>query len=172
MRLRSLLPALLLGLLAVMSPARLSLADDANDKAVFTQLYAEMRDVMDRRDRAEIKALFDADFVSIDMTDSRQTADQVIDALVAMPPNATAQRQTDVLAVSIDGDTATVRQRYHAAFSGKDNQGKPLPIEVDTVSTDIWSRKGEAWHIRQTRTDEMKVTRDGKVVLDFARPQP
>lgn len=157
---RSLLALILLGL-TLAAPAR---ADEAADKAAFQQLYAGLHAANISRDKAKMKALLTADFQSIDLKDARMTADQMIDLILASPKPTPAAEQgpgTEVLSVTIAGEQAEVKQRYHLTGSRKSSDGVAHAMDMMARSRDIWVLKDGQWLLKETRTDEMELKADG-----------
>lgn len=159
---RSLLALILFALaLALAAPAH---ADEAADKAIFQQLYAGLHEANDSRDASKIKALLTGDFQSIDLKDARMTADQMIGLILASPKPVASAGQgpgTEVLSVTITGEQAEVKQRYHLTGTRKSSDGVSHAMDMMARSRDVWVRQNGQWLLKETRTDEMELKADG-----------
>jgi hypothetical protein len=167
MRRRHILSIALLASLASPVPVK---AGDAENIALFQGLYEKAHAIYQAKDRAAIRALFDDSFVSIDISDTRRTADQVVDAILKIPSDASKDRRTTVTAVTITGDTAEVHQQYHITQEKVDSSGSKHVMVVDAKSRDIWMSHGGTWRIKETRSDAVDLSIDGTVVAHKVRP--
>lgn len=167
MQRRSLLGLVLLAGIAASAPAH---AGDAENIALFQGIYDKAHATYLSKDRAAIKAMFDDAFVSIDIKDTRRTADQVIDAILQIPAEVSKDRHTTVTAVAITGDTAVVQQQYHMTQEKPDASGAKHVMVVDAKSRDIWVSRDGAWRIKENRADAVDLSIDGTVVAHKLRP--
>jgi hypothetical protein len=143
---------------------------DAPDKATFAQRYEDMRLASEARDRAAMMANFADGFVSIDLRDARMTAAQIVDAILGAPKDPTRNGSTEILSVTMDGDTATVSQVYRTKTVKKSSDGVVHNLDIMARSQDVWVMKDGVWLLRESRTDEMGLAADGRKIAHEVRP--
>jgi ketosteroid isomerase-like protein len=148
------------------------IAGEAAEKAAFESLYAKFKKAVRDQDTAAVLAMLDTDFVSIEISDARKNADQMLSEISSIPKNPRKESQTDVLSVEITGDFAHVTQRYHMRAPRPGADGKEQVFEVTALSTDTWERHGGDWLLQETRTDEIEMLMDGKELVHTVRPSP
>jgi ketosteroid isomerase-like protein len=161
--------AVLLALLSVMPCAAAETAAESALRSVLEGRYAAMKAAMAARDRQAIAALLAPDFVSVDLSGRSESAEQMLPKLAGMPDDPNKVSETTLLSVKLDGDVATVSQRYHMTTTKVDEKGVRHPVEIVTVSTDTWVRSGDTWRLQRTVTDQIDYTVDGRSVAHKVR---
>lgn len=158
---RSLLTLLLASLSAVPG-ATAQTAAESPLKTVLEGRYAAMKTAIDAKDRQAVAAFLAPDFTSIDVAGKSLTAEQMLDQFAKSPKDPNRVSQTTVESVKLDGDVATVSQRYHMSSAKITADGSRHPTELETLSTDTWVRSGDTWLLKKTVTEELDYSVDGK----------
>ena len=166
---KSLLTVLLASLAAVQG-AVAQTAAESSLKSVLEGRYAALKTAIDARDRQALAALLAPDFVSVDISGKSQAAEQMLTQLAALPKDPNRASETTLVSVKLDGDVATVSQRYHMTSAKVTSDGSRHPTELETLSTDTWVRSGDTWLLRKTATDELDYSVDGKRMPHKVRP--
>lgn len=146
-------------------------ADEAADKAMFSMRYDELHHATDARDQKTMETIFANDFVSVDLKDVSSPRDKLIAAIMASPKDPTRKGETKVLSAKIEGDKATVYQRFHMTTQQPDAAGKKHDVEVTSEATDSWANRGGNWVLVQTRTDLLDMIIDGQPFVHKQRPK-
>jgi len=154
---------LLLALLSASSGLNAQAAD-GQLKTAFQERYGAMKAAMASRDPKAIGALLAPDFQSVDVDGHAQNPEQMIQQVVASPQDPNRVSDTTVLSVEQQGDTATVKQRYHMTTSRSREGQPPQVIEISTTSTDTWLLSKGVWLLQRTQTDEIELKVNGNVV--------
>ncbi len=147
-------------------------ADEAADKAMFAMRYDELHQATDARDQKTMEAIFAPDFVSVDLKDVKSPRDKLIAAIMASPKDPTRKGETKVLSAKVDGDSATVFQRFHLTSQQPDASGVKHDVEVTSEATDTWAKRDGNWVLVQNRTDLLDMTIDGQPFVHRVRPKP
>jgi Domain of unknown function (DUF4440) len=100
-----------------------------------------------------------------------QTAEQMLAQFAASPKDPNRVSETTLVSVKLNGDVATVSQRYHMASAKVTSDGSRHPTELETLSTDTWVRSGGTWLLKKTVTEELDYSVDGKRMPHKVRPQ-
>lgn len=166
---RSLLTVLLASLSAIQCAVAQPAAESAL-KSVLEGRYAALKAAIDARDRQALAALLAPDFASVDVAGKSATAEQMLTQLAASPKDPNRVSETTLLSVKLNGDVATVSQRYHMTSAKVASDGSRHPSELETLSTDTWVRSGDTWLLKKTATDELDYSVDGKKMPHKVRP--
>jgi hypothetical protein len=137
----------------------------------FTSLYKTLKNAIADQNKDGVAALLDSDFVSIEISDARKNADQMIAEIAAVPKYLKKDSLTTVLNVDILGEIAHVTQRYHMTASKSGSDGEIHNVEVTALSSDEWERHGDKWLLQKSRTDSIDMLMDGKLVVHKTRPE-
>jgi hypothetical protein len=146
-------------------------ADEAADRALFQMRYDELHQATDARDQKTMEAIFAPEFVSVDLKDAKSPRDKLIAAIMASPKDLTRKGGTKVISVAVEGDAATVVQRYDMTSQQPDAAGKEHKVEVKAQSTDSWTKRDGNWLLVQTRTDLLDMVIDGQPFVHKERPK-
>jgi ketosteroid isomerase-like protein len=167
------LAGLFLAALPMLALAQADRPGDAEMRAVFQQRYADMKTAMASRDADAIAALLAPGFTSVDSEGATETAEQMIQAVVATPVDANKQSDTTLVSVAIEGDSATVEQRYHMTTTRLPaGAGAPQAIDLVSTSVDTWRQIAGTWLMARTVTRQLDVRVDGKLVVHREQPVP
>ncbi len=81
-------------------------------RPIFEARYAAMKSAMAARDASAISALITPDFDSEDSSGQKINGDTMVKEVVALPKDPQKESTTTILAIKVDGNTATIDQRY------------------------------------------------------------
>jgi ketosteroid isomerase-like protein len=165
-----LLVAVLLASLSAVQCVAAEPAAESALKSVLEGRYAALKAAIDARDRQALAALLAPGFASVDVSGKSQTAEQMLTQLAASRKDPNKVSETTLLSVKLNGDVATVSQRYHMTSAKVTSDGSRHPVELVTLSTDTWIRSGDSWLLRQTATDQLDYSVDGKAMPHKVRP--
>ena len=166
---KSLLAMLLASLFAAQHAA--AATAESGLKNVLEKRYAAMKVAIDARDRQALAPFLAPGFVSVDVVDKPQTAEEMLSHLAASRKDPNRVSDTTLLSVRLNGDVATVSQRYHMTTVKVTSDGSRHPTELATLSTDTWVRSGNTWLLKKTVTEELDYSVDGKKMPHKVRPQ-
>jgi hypothetical protein len=113
-------------------------------RSVLQARYDAMKAAMAAHDGASIATLLAPDFASQDTRGQSETAAQMIDEVNQLRPDPNKTSVTTLEAVTRQGDTATVQQRYDMRTTRPGPDGAPHKIELVTLSTDTWVKPKDA----------------------------
>ena len=166
---KSLLAVLLASLSAVQCAVAEETAAESALRGVLEGRYAAMKAAMAARDRQAVAALLAPDFVSVDLADKSETREQMLAQIALLPNDPEKVSETKLLSVKLNGDVATVSQRYHMTTTKVDGDGVRHPVVIVTLSTDTWVRSGDTWLMQRTVTDQIDYSVDGRSVAHKVR---
>jgi hypothetical protein len=146
-------------------------AQDNSLNKQFESLYASLKKAIADQNKDAIAALLDSDFISIEISDTKKNADQMIAEIATVPKYLKKDSVTTVLKIEISGEVAHVTQRYHMTASKSVDDGKIHKIEVIALSNDEWERHADKWLLQMTRTDAIDMLIDGQQVAHKIRPE-
>jgi hypothetical protein len=144
-------------------------AADAQLQAVFEERYAAMKSAMAARNASGIAALLTEDFVSIEVSGSQKTRDQMIEAVKALPGDPNKVSNTSILSIEASPSKALVKQRYDMKTVRPSSDGAKHQVELTTLSTDVWVLKNGTWLLKQTATDQLDYSADGQALAHKVR---
>jgi ketosteroid isomerase-like protein len=166
------LAVLFLAALPVLSRAQVAEMGDAQLREVLQQRYAAMKSAMATRDAKAIAALLAPDFESVDVNGKTETADQMVQQVVALPQDPDKTSDTTIVSVARSGTKATVVQRYHMTTTKTGPAAADShTIDLLATSTDTWLDANGVWLLQRTVTDQLDYSIDGKVVAHKERPK-
>jgi hypothetical protein len=143
----------------------------ADDISKFQVLYDNLHKAIAARDREVILSFLAPDFQSIELSDKKQTAEEMVSDLAALPVAATPEeRVTTVIDAKNDGNFEQVEQTFHLKKSKLDSAGIAHIIEMNATSHDVWVLVKDRWLIQSTRTDKLEMKKDDVVVMHKLRP--
>jgi ketosteroid isomerase-like protein len=166
---KSVLTTLLASLFAVQQAV--AAAPDSGLKKELEKRYAAMKVAIDARDRQALATFLTPDFVNVDVSDKPQTAEEMLSHLAASRKDPNRKSETTVLSVRLNGNVATVSQRYHMTTVKVSSDGSRHPTEIEALSTDTWVRSGNTWLLQKTVAEERDYSVDGKKMPHQVRPR-
>ncbi len=166
---KSLLAMLLASLFAAQHAA--AATAESGLKKELEKRYAAMKIAIDAKDRQALAAFLAPGFVSVDVSGKSQTAEQMLSKFAASPKDPNRKNETTLLSVKLNGDVATVSQRYHMTTARVAADGSRHPTEIETLSTDTWVRSGNTWLLKKTVAETLDYSVDGKRMPQKVRPQ-
>ncbi len=125
----------------------LARADDAALKATLQARYAAMKTAMAARDDKAVAALLAQNFTSADVSGQSENAAQMLQEVDALTKDSNKTSTTTLLAIKVDANVATVKQRY----------------DMKTVKT------GATWLLQETDTDQLDYFINGRLAAHKVR---
>ncbi len=158
--------ALVSGIAATASFAAFAKDKSVNLRAQIESSYSALRQAMDHRSPSEIQDLLAPGFDSIEVDGTHSNAEQMIASVVKLPPNSeSVDRHTTVVSLMLDGNIASLQQRYDRSYNRAGPDGVNHAMKLIANSSDKWLRVNGKWKLMNTTTLEMIISRDGEVVL-------
>jgi FKBP-type peptidyl-prolyl cis-trans isomerase len=137
----------------------------------FQRLYDDMHEAMNQRKPDKILSYLTSDFLSIELSNQTQTAEQMVASIAALPkPTNQQDSKTTVLSATSDGKTAEIEQSYLSIKVKTDNSGTKITTEFKAKSHDTWRLSSGKWLMKSTRTDELEMKTNGVIILHKQRP--
>jgi Domain of unknown function (DUF4440) len=144
-------------------------AADTELRAVLEGRYAAMKSAMAARNAEDIAALLADDFVSIEVSGSQKTRDQMIEGVKALPADPNKVSNTTILSIEASPSKAIVKQRYNMKTVKPGADGAKHQLELTTLSTDVWVSKNGIWLVQRTATDQFDLAADGQAIAHKVR---
>jgi Domain of unknown function (DUF4440) len=129
-----------------------------------------MKAAMAAHDGAAMAAIFAPDFTSVDVSGQSKTASQVISEVNDLKPDPNKSSETTLISISPAANVATVEQRYDMKTVRTAADGTQHNVELVTLSTDTWIRRGGVWLIERTVTNELSYFVDGRLGQHKLKP--
>jgi ketosteroid isomerase-like protein len=143
---------------------------DDSLRPVFEGRYAAMKSAMAARDAKAISEILAPDFISEDASGQKESADTMIQGLLASPKDPLKVSDTKILSIKVKADSATVDQRYDMKTTKVGPDGNKRDVELVAVSTDTWQKSKDTWLLQTTVTNQMDYSVDGKLVAHKVHP--
>lgn len=154
----------LLTCLAGTLPAGIGCADEALKQELMAR-YANMKAAVAAHDGAAIAAILAPDFKSVDVTGKSSGAGDLIASVNSLKSDPNRTSETTLLSVEPAGMGLTAEQQYDMKTVKTDNSGARYNVELITLSTDTWIKADGDWLLQQTVTKDMRLLKDGQMVL-------
>jgi hypothetical protein len=97
-----------------------------------------MKAAMAARDGKAISEILAPDFISEDASGQKESADTMIQQVLALPKDPLKVSNTTILSIKASADSANVDQRYDMKTTKAGPDGNKRDVELITVSTDTW----------------------------------
>jgi ketosteroid isomerase-like protein len=160
----------LLALLLLTGTGRLyARSDPASAKSELEARYAALKSAMADRDAQALSSLLAPDCVSEDASGKTVPGSEMIRQISASPKDPKLTSETTLLSVNVEGDIATVEQRYQMTTT-RVIDGAIRKMDMMALSTDTWVKSGGTWLLRKTVTRETDLKLDGKLVSHREHP--
>jgi ketosteroid isomerase-like protein len=131
--------------------------------------YDAMKAAMAAHDSSAVAAILAPDFTSVDASGRSENASQMVSEVSQLKPDPNKTSETTLEAVSRQGDTAIVQQRYDMRTTKTGADGAQHRIELVTLSADTWVKPQAVWLLQRTVTNELSYYLDGVMVAHKVR---
>ncbi len=143
---------------------------DDSLRPVFEGRYAAMKAAMAARDGKAISEILAPDFISEDASGQKESADTMIQQVLALPKDPLKVSNTTILSIKASADSANVDQRYDMKTTKAGPDGNKRDVELITVSTDTWIKSKDTWLLQRTVTSQMDYSANGKLLVHKVHP--
>lgn len=143
--------------------------DEAGMRRDLEARYEAVKAASVARDSGGMQALLAPDYQNEDTDGRVSDAAAMLRWISTGPVDIDSTRKTTLDAIRLDGGAAIVETSFEMSTTRAEPDGRRARHEIAARATDRWVCRDAAWYWQRRTARQMRVVRDGTVILDKAR---